>query len=316
MASSDYRVLGLDVGGTRCAAVVGDALGRIERRIEWPSAAERGPGPMLDDLTRHAKPLLAGRTDIAACGVAIGGPVDVRAGIVDAPPNLPGWDAVPLKALLDGALAIPTSIEHDATACALAEARWGAGGKARRLVYFTCGTGFGAGVVLGGEPYYGADGYPSDIGHVRLWDAGPTGYGEVGTIEAFCAASALGRIAQWKFPDRWPDPPDPAQVASLAAKGDRAAQSVVGLNASAVGRVCALVGDLLHPDLIVLGSLAHYLGSAWVEQVRVGFEELAHPTVRRACRIVGSELGPAVQDLAALVVGVRLVEGRQEVASR
>jgi hypothetical protein len=92
--------------------------------------------------------------------------------------------------------------------------------------------------------------------------------------------------------------------------------SVIELNASAVGRVCALVGDLLHPDLIVLGSLAHYLGSAWVERVRVGFEKLAHPTARRTCRIVGSRLGPAVQDLAALVVGVRLVEGRQEVASR
>ena len=310
MVTSDFRVLGLDVGGTHCAAVLGDALGRIESRVEWPSAVERGPGSMLDDLTRHAKDLLAGRTDVTACGVAVGGPVDVRAGIVDAPPNLPGWDAVPLKALLEEALMISTRVEHDATACALAEARWGVGGKARRLVYFTCGTGFGAGFVFDGEPYYGADGYPSDIGHVRLWDDGPTGYGEVGTIEGFCAASALGRLAQWKFPDRWPEPPNPARVASLAAGGDPAAQSVIEINASAVGRVCALVGDLLHPDLIVLGSLAHYLGGEWVGQVRAAFEKCVHPAARRACRIVGSGLGGAVQDLAALVVGVRLVEGR------
>jgi len=309
LASSDYRVLGLDVGGTRCAAVLGDALGHIERRIEWPSAPERGPGPMLDDLTRHAEDLLAGRQDVAACGVAIGGPIDVRTGIVDAPPNLPGWDAVPLKALLHGALQVPTWVEHDATACALAEARWGAGRGARRLTYFTCGTGFGAGFVFDGEPYYGAEGHPSDIGHIRLWDDGPVGYGEVGTIEAFCAASALGGLAGWKFPDRWSEPPDPAQVATLAAEGDATAQCVIEINASAVGRVCALVGDMLHTDLIVLGSLAGYLGGAWVERVREAFGRRAHHATRSGCRIVASELGQRVQDLAAVVVGIRLVEG-------
>jgi glucokinase len=264
---------------------------------------------MVDDLVTHAKQLLPDETDIAACGVAIGGPLDAPAGIVKGPPNLSGWDNVPLKSILEHALGIPTRVEHDATACALAETRWGIGADASRLAYFTCGTGFGVGFVFDGDPYYGAAGYPPDIGHVRLWDEGPMGYGEVGTIEGRCAASALGRIAAWKFPDRWADPPTPEDIASLAQAGDADALTVIDINASAVGRSCALVGDLLHSDMIVLGSLAQYLGGAWVDRVRESYESFSHPAARASCRIVRSNLGSAVQDLGAIVAGIRLLEG-------
>ena len=301
-------VLGLDVGGTRCAAVIGDARGKILARAEWPSNSGRGSDPMLEDLVRHAKGLLGGQADVAACGVAIGGPLDAHAGIIKAPPNLPGWDDVPLKSILEQSLGLPTRVEHDATACALAEARWGAGSEARRLAYLTCGTGFGAGFVFDGDPYYGTAGCPSDIGHVRLWDDGPVGYGEVGTIEAFCAASALGRIAAWKFPARWTEAPTPAHVASLAVSGDADATAVIDTNASAVGRTCALICDLLHTDMIVLGSLAQYLGSTWVDRVRESFDSYCHPAAREPCQIVESSLGLSVQDLGAIVAGMRALE--------
>jgi glucokinase len=264
---------------------------------------------MIDDMMMQAKGLLAGKVNVAACGVAIGGPLDARTGIIKGPPNLPGWDDVPLRSILESALGIPTRVEHDATACALAEVRWGGGSEARRLAYFTCGTGFGAGFVFDGDPYYGAAGHPADIGHIRLWDKGPVGYGQVGTIEAFCAASALGRIAAWKFPARWASPPTAEHVASLANSGDADATSVIDINASAVGRSCALVCDLLHTDMIVLGSLAQYLGSTWVDRVGESFGTFSHPAARRSCRIVESSLGPSVQDLGAIVAGVRALEG-------
>ncbi len=306
------RVLGLDVGGTLSAAVVGDARGKIVARVEWPSDADRGCDAMLDDLVTHAKGLLSGRADVAACGVAIGGPLDARTGIIKGPPNLPGWDEVPLKAILESSLGMPTRVEHDATACALAEVRWGARSRAHRLAYFTCGTGFGVGLVFDGAPYYGAAGYPSDIGHVRLWDEGPVGYGQVGTIEAFCAASALGRIAAWKFPARWPEPPAPEHIASLADSGDAEASTVIEVNACAVGRVCALVCDLLHTDIIVLGSLARYLGRAWVDRVDERFASFSHPVARGSCEIVESGLGSSVQELGAVVAGVRALEGERD----
>jgi glucokinase len=263
---------------------------------------------MLDDLLSQAAALQQQHKGIRACGVAIGGPLDSYKGIVRSPPNLPGWDEVPLKELLESKLELPTRVEHDATACALAESRWGAGRGKERLAYFTCGTGFGVGFVFDGEPYYGAEGYPSDIGHVRLFEDGPLGYGATGTIEAFCAASALGRLACWKFPARWSEPPDAEQIEFLAERGDADARSVIELNAAAVGRVCGLVCDLLHTDMIVIGSLGQYLGDDWVEQVRSGFHTVAHPIAADRCHITASQLGTELQDLAPIAAGMRLLE--------
>ena len=301
------KILGLNIGGTLCSVVIGDVTGEIDERIEWPSGPNRRSAPMLDDLLTRATGMLQRQEGVVACGVAIGGPLDSYKGIVKGPPNLPGWDDVPLREIVESKLAVPTRVEHDATACALAEVHWGAGKDAKRLAYFTCGTGFGAGFVFDGEPYCGANGYPSDVGHIRLRDDGPVAYGKTGTVEAFCAASALGKIAAWKFPERWPEPPESEQVATLATGGDAQAKSVIEINASAVGEVCALVGDLLHTDLIVLGSLAQYLGGEWLELVKLHFDRHSHPITRGHCNIVASSLGRSVQEYGALAAALRIM---------
>ena len=122
---------------------------------------------MIEKLIDQARRHLAEYECVSGLGVAIGGPLDAQRGIVYSPPNLPGWDKVPLKQRLSDALHLPVSVEHDAAACALAEYHWGAGRGAHSVVYLTCGTGFGAGFVLAGRIYYGRNGRPSDLGHIR-----------------------------------------------------------------------------------------------------------------------------------------------------
>ena len=305
-------LLGIDIGGTHCTGVIGDATGTVGERVQWRTDADRGPEAIIADIVAEGKQLLSRSSAVVACGVAVGGPLDSRTGNIEGPPNLPGWDNVPLAGILERELGLSVRVEHDATACALAEWRWGENtGDSRRLTYFTCGTGFGVGFVFDGEPYYGADGYPSDIGHIRLRDAGPAGYGKRGTIEAFCAAAALGRIATWQFPERWAAAPDSEKIAELAAGGDEAVRSVIATNAVAVGEVCALVCDLLHVDLIVLGSLAQYLGKTWLAQVRESFQSNAHPVARRSCKVEASSLRRSIQDLAPLAAAARLAEQRR-----
>src|SRR5262245_7454082 len=130
--------LGLDVGGTKCAVVVGDETGAVRDRIEWPSLAERGPHPMIVELLAHARAMLAKQAGVIGVGVSIGGPLDAREGVIHSPPNLPGWEAIPLRQMLREALKLPVRVEHDAAACAMAEYRWGAGRGAESLVYLTC----------------------------------------------------------------------------------------------------------------------------------------------------------------------------------
>ncbi|MFA9477952.1 ROK family protein [Phycisphaerales bacterium AB-hyl4] len=310
-----YSCLGLDIGGTKCAAVVGGSDGRVIDRVEWPSRAERGPEAMMADLVRQGQSLLARCGGVQGVGVSIGGPLDAERGVVHGPPNLPGWDAVPLAARLREAFGLPVRVEHDGSACALAEYRWGAGRGAERLAYLTSGTGFGVGLIFDGLIYRGAGGRPSDFGHVRYRPSGPIAYGAAGSptakagcFEAYCAASALGALAAWRYPDRWPAAPAPSDVAALAAAGDEAACSIVNMTSEATGAACALLADLLHLDVILLGSLARYLGQAWVERVRAAFLAEAHPLARENCRIDAAGLGNRLQDCSALAVACIALE--------
>lgn len=301
-----HLYIGLDVGGTKCAVVAGDGSGAIRERVEWPSLAERGPGPMIEDLVSNARELRERHPAVNAVGVSIGGPLDARRGIIYSPPNLPGWGAIPLREMLEERLKLPVFIEHDAAACALAEYRWGAGVGAERLVYLTCATGFGAGYVFGGKVYYGARGRSGEIGHTRYAEGGPEAFGKRGSAEAWCSAKGLSRLAAWKFPARWGEAtPSPSDIADLARAGDADASEVVATNARAVGEICSRVADMLFPDVIVLGSLAQYLGEPWLREVRAAFDRETLADARGGCRIVPPGLGARLQDCSALVAAMR-----------
>ena len=130
---------------------MGTDEGEIIERRAWASNAERGPEAMLADILERSRELLKIFPGVEAIGVSIGGPLDADRGIIHSPPHLPGWDALPLKDRLEEQLRLPVVVEHDAAACALAEFRWGTDSEARYLVYLTCGTGCGAGLVLDGR---------------------------------------------------------------------------------------------------------------------------------------------------------------------
>jgi glucokinase len=193
-------------------------------------------------------------------------------------------------------------IEHDAAACCLAEFHWGAGIGKSRLIYLTCGTGFGAGIVLDGKIYRGAAGKSLEIGHARFREEGPEAFGKTGSVEAFCAGASLGKLAAWKFPARWKTAPSSKELADLWRAGDPQAAEIIHINARAVGEVCANLGDLLRPDMILLGSLAIHLGAKWIELVQARFRAEALPDT--VCPIEPAGLGIRLQDCSALVVAV------------
>jgi glucokinase len=298
-------LLGLDVGGTKCAVCLGTASGRILARHEWASNAERGPEPMIAELVQAARELIA-KQPVTAAGVSIGGPVDANLGIVHEPPNLPGWREIPLRERLERELGVPVNLEHDAAACALAEYEWGLDRRPQRLIYLTCATGFGAGMVFDGKPYYGVNGRSPEIGHIRIGTIGPVAYGVAASAEAYCSARSLGRLATWRHPLRWPTEPSPKEIEDLWRAGDEDATGIVEVNAFMVGRCCGILGDLLHPDHITLGSLARYLGEPWLELVRAEFRKTGLPSVIADCQIEGSRLGATLQDLSALAAARQL----------
>ena len=88
-------------------------------------------------------------------GISCGGPLDSQKGVIQSPPNLPGWDNVPVTRFFSESLGIPAFLENDANAGALAEWTWGAVKGCRNMLFLTFGTGLGAGIILDGRLYRG-----------------------------------------------------------------------------------------------------------------------------------------------------------------
>ena len=298
-------LLGIDIGGTKSAAVVGDAAGTIFARASaptpprWPEALT-----LLRTLTRAAcreadvKPAA-----LAAAGVSYGGPVNTRTGLAQSPPNLPGWGDLPLQALLSTELGLPVTVENDANATALAEHRWGAGAGCADMAFLTLGTGIGAGLILDGALYRGRSDLAGEIGHATIYPGGPLcACGKRGCLEALASGTAIGRMGR----ERFGEPELTAHaVCARARLGDGIALSILADAAEALGLGLANLLHTLSLERIVLGTLAVHAADLLLEPVRVATKAHCWPQIWEGVSIVPAALGDAAQDKAALAAALQ-----------
>ncbi len=188
--------------------------------------------PMDSKLLLEAHPEVA----LSAVGRRCGGPLDSTQGLILSPPNLPGWDRVDVVTPFRERFGVPTSLQNDANACAVAEWQWGAGRGVRSMVFLTFGTGMGAGLILDGRLYAGASDMAGEVGHIRLAEDGPLGYGKRGSFEGFCSGSGIARLAQSRALEAIQAGTPPAFCPTLA--------DLDKVTAASVGKA-AQAGDLL-----------------------------------------------------------------------
>jgi glucokinase len=260
---------------------------------------------MIALIVREAAAMLERYASIDRAGIAVGGPVDARRGLVLGPPNLPGWDRIPLKDLLTRALALPTSIEHDAKAGALAEWKFGAGRGVENMVFLTLGTGLGAGIIADGRLLRGAGNSAGEIGHWRASKDGPLAYGKAGSLEGWASGAGLPLLARFLKEGTLSEAVSARDIGQRASSGDAAALRVVARSGKALGFALAKVADLLAPERIVLGSLASRLGAPFTDPLREAFRAEALAAIAARCEIVCGELGERIGDMAALAVAAQ-----------
>ncbi|MCD6290516.1 MAG: ROK family protein [Anaerolineae bacterium] len=310
-------IIGLDIGGTKTAVVLGDREGRIHDRVQFPTAPERVFPATFDILCQHVETIRARAREHEAVprmiSVSIGGPLDIERGIIYSPPNLPGWDAVPLKQLLEDRFGLPVYVEHDGNAGALAEWYFGAARGARNVVFLTMGTGLGGGLILNGQLYRGTSDLAGEVGHIRIAEKGPVAYGKAGSWEAFCSGAGIARLAALRFPERWGGQEVTVRdLAELAALDDADALAVFAEAGRYLGRGLAVLLDILNPEVIVIGSLAVRLGEWVLGPAREEMRREALPGAVEACRVVPAALGERIGDVASLCAAIAAVGGPSE----
>ena len=319
------NIIGVDVGGTKCAVTYGQKEGfelHIREKIRFATTdvdeTIANIVRAVDDVMRK-NGLTAGNT--AAIGVSCGGPLDSRTGVVMSPPNLPGWDNIPIVKLLGDRFGIRTGIHNDANACALAEWKFGAGIGARNMAFLTFGTGLGAGLILDGKLYAGTNDNAGELGHIRLSDFGPVGYGKCGSFEGFASGGGIAQLARFKVSEKhqmgqrvsWCAPGQldeitARDVADAAAAGGELALEIYRISATYLGRGLAIVIDLINPEVIVIGGIYTRNREMMEPFVLREIEREALSHARRVCSIRPAALGEQIGDYAALSVAADLIK--------
>jgi glucokinase len=305
-------VLGFDLGGTKTALVEGTPAGHILQRVELPTRAEEPFDRTFPALAERAQAVIdsalgAGR-QIAAISVSVGGPLRIDEGYLINPPHLPGWHDLPLKArLAETFTGIPVVVEHDGNAGALAEFYFGVGRTRpglQHLIFLTFGTGVGAGFIVNGRIVRGASDTAGEVGHWRLAEDGPPGFGKHGSWESFASGAGLVELAVRMFPARWNPRTPIREVVDAMLADDAEALQVAEVAGKWMGRGLALLIDSLNPNVIVFGSLGVVLGERILGPARKVIETEALPQAVTACALVPSVLGKEIGDYAALMAAL------------
>lgn len=266
--------IGVDLGGTNLRiAAVSPAGERIDS-IALPTRLADGPRAVLDDMASAIRRLIGahgGVSHLLGIGVGSPGPLELPAGILHHPPNLPGFDGLNLRAELQRRLedvSHPVQVDSDANLAALGEALLGAGHafSSRSLCMLTLGTGVGCGIILDGHIWHGMQGAAGESGHGPIDPAGPPcPCGARGCLEMYASATSIVRRSR-ELGLEAPEPMDGAaaltasSVAQAAHAGDRRALQVFDEVGRALGLSLANLINTLNLPLYVIGGGA---AAAW-----------------------------------------------------
>lgn len=306
------KLIGIDIGGTKCAVIAGDENGNIIKRVSFPTENKNiSVNRILSEIEK-----LEAEYHSDAIGISCGGPLDSKKGIIMSPPNLPGWDEVPICGMLFEKFHLPCGIMNDADACALAEWRTGAGVGTKNMVFLTFGTGLGAGLILNGKPYSGTCGNAGEVGHIRLAANGPVGYHKAGSFEGFCSGGGIRRLGITEAkkllkngngpsycvtPDML-DSISAKTIAQEAYRGDKTAIGIYKKCGKYLGRGIAIIIDMLNPEAIVIGGIYPRAKELLEPELMKWLEKESITDSRKVCRILQAKHGEQIGDKGALAV--------------
>lgn len=328
MMGKDY-LLGVDIGGTKCAIILGERnnseLSILDKirfdtgEVSWTVAKILD---CLDEMmVRHGLAANCSERQVKAVGISCGGPLDSRKGIVMSPPNLPGWDHIEIVREIEERTGIRAALQNDANACALAEWKFGAGRGSRNMVFLTFGTGLGAGLIIDGHLYSGTNDNAGELGHIRLADFGPVGYGKQGSFEGFASGGGIAQLAasylreayqkgtsvSWCTREGIPTV-TAKDVAVAASSGDALALEILNTSARFLGKGLSIVIDILNPEVIVIGSIYARNEQLMKPQMQEIIDREALHASKSVCMVVPAALGEAIGDYAALSIAADFVD--------
>lgn len=312
MNAGDHYI-GIDIGGTSISVGVVNDAGRPQARQTRPSLLREGLEAGLRQVDEAVEQVLRESgldwSAIVAIGVAAPGTMDIPAGIVFHPFNLPGWENLPLRDVIAERFGKPAVLQNDANAAAFGEYWVGGASAARSLMFWTLGTGIGGGIVIDGKLLTGAHSHGGECGHMIVqMDGGERSpHGIHGGLELYASALALVRrcerqlaggrsslLAEWKSQG---EELNPKLIARAAEAGDALANELVMETARYLAIGTINIMHTINPEIVLLGGAMTFgrneteLGRRFLNRIRQVVRDHAFPILAERTVIDFASLG-------------------------
>ncbi len=306
-------IIGVDIGGTKINSVLADAEGNIKARDLRETRARLGPDAVIERIIESIRQVMPGDT-IEGIGIGAAGACDTVNGVITSSPNLPQWENIPLRDIIQRVFDCPVYLQNDATLAALGEHRFGGGMGIDNMIYVGVGTGIGGGIIIDGRLYSGVSGSAAEFGHMTIDINGPPcPCGNSGCWETFASGTALARLAVERIKEgrktnilRYADgklEQVSAQRVHLAAqKGDVLANELIAQTGYYLGIGLVNLVNIFNPRLIVIGGGLSRMGKLLIGPAINVVNERAFELSSRAARIEVARLGVDAEAMGAIAL--------------
>ncbi|BDR54412.1 NagC family transcriptional regulator [Bombiscardovia apis] len=312
LESSRYRVIGVKFARSRVQFGIFDLAGNPLQQSELPPVSEQSIPQTVQAVKDHIQQALDHDRSIVAVGIAVPGPYLRHEGQIALVTSMQGWRGVNFIQSFGQAFSVPTFIEQDARAGALAQSLFAPQNSSPNLAYYLVGEGVGLGVIEQGRLINGERGGATELGHISVDVNGRAcECGNRGCLERYCSAVAIHKaMCQPPYEGLFPEAEHLSHAAACqmlfyrAAQGDEAASRLVAQTAACVGYGCVTIINAFNPSHIIIGDIVAGAGQTLLETVQRIVAERALPELKAQTEISLSALPADATLMGAAAVAV------------
>ncbi|MGE5437778.1 MAG: ROK family protein [Syntrophothermus sp.] len=304
MSKQEKYAVGVDLGGTNIKVGIVSEAGETVAKASVATLAEEGPNVVISQIKKGISEVLADKTfDIKGIGIGSPGVVSIDKGIVENPPNLPGWGKIMLGDILEKEFNIKVVVENDANAAAIGELVFGAGKEFDSFVMITLGTGVGGGIILNKKIYRGDFGAAGEIGHITIdYKGNKCNCGNYGCIETYIGNNYLIKwvseeLANTSYDSKIMELVDndldrltPKIISDAADLKDEYAHSVISKMGLYLGAALASVSNILDVSTYVIGGGVSGLGEPLIKAIENGIKDRVLKSLSSRVKVVPAML--------------------------
>ncbi len=301
--------IAVDIGGTQLRGALYPPEG-LEPRV-LKAIPTRGDEPAIERLYNLIESIWPENNTVRRIAMGAPGALNPVTGITYQIPNIPNWNGLHLKELVESRFKVEVRLGNDANLAALGEWKYGAGIGHHNLIYLTVSTGLGGGIIVDDRLMVGANGLAAEVGHTTVLPDGPMcGCGHRGHLEAMSSGTGIANYVKRELAagrtsllTMDTEPVSARTIARAAAMGDELSIEAFNIGGTFLGRAIADLAHLFNPTIVILGGSVTKAGELLMQPVRKALEEtVISPMYLQDFTLTIAALGDRVGLIGALAL--------------